>query len=250
MRQIILFVFLAFIWACKKENKEPDCRFSGITYSGSTTKLPVTYFGDTVAKVGEDNHGYTLYFNEQRKLMRKEEPVLDPYYRSEVEYNSSGQAIALRFYSKQGNSWTYEGQLVFTYKNGRIVNIREENSVSQSGNIYDHQFTWQGSDIVSVEHRLNQQLQCTTQFSYDGTKPNPMRRFSDFYFVDGDANYVYYKLPYYFSEHLVTKQESTCPLSETKLFSYTFANNGLVESMSTQVGISTGATWMYEYECR
>jgi len=250
MRQITLFVFLALVWACKKGNKEPECRISEITYSGSTTKLPVTYFGDTVVKVGEDNHGYNLYFDEQKKLIRKEEPVLDPYYRSEIGYNSSGQVIGLRFYNKQGNDWTYEGQLVFTYNNGRVVNIREENAVSQNGNSYDHQFTWQGGDVVSVDHRLNQQIQCTTQFSYDGARPNPMRRFGNFYFVDGDANYVNYKLPYYFSEHLVTKQQSSCPLSETKLFNYTFTASGLVESMSTQVGISTGTTWEYEYECR
>jgi hypothetical protein len=70
-----------------------------------------------------------------------------------------------------------------------------------------------------------------------------MRRFSYYYFVDGDANYVNYKLPYYFGEHLVTKQTGSCPLSETKLFNYTFGTNGLIESMSTQVGVSTGVTW-------
>ena len=70
-----------------------------------------------------------------------------------------------------------------------------------------------------------------------------MRRFSYYYFVDSDANYVNYKLPYYFGEHLVTKQTGSCPLSETKLFNYTFGTNGLIESMSTQVGVSTGVTW-------
>jgi len=250
MRQITLFVFLTLIWACKKENKESDCRFSGITYSGSTAKLPVTYFGDTVVKVGDANYGYNLYFDKQKKLMRREEPVLDPYYRSEIDYNSSGQVIGLKFYSKQGNNWTYEGQLVFAYNKGRIVNVREENAVSQAGNIYDHQFTWQGGDVLSVDHRLNQQVQCTTQFTYDEAIPNPMSRFTNFYFVDGDANYVYYKLPYYFSAHLVTGQQSSCPLSETKLFKYTFTANGLIETMSTQTGLSTGSTWEYEYECR
>lgn len=250
MRQITLFAFLTLIWACKKGNKEPDCRFSSMSYSGSSTKLPVTYFGDSVAKVGETSYGYTLYFDKQKKLIRKEEPFVDPYYRSELVYNSGGQVIGLRFYSKQGNDWVYGGQLVFTYNSGRIVNVREENTVSQAGNSYDHQITWQGSDVVSVDHRLNQQVQCTTQFSYDSAKPNPMRRFSNFYYVDGDANYVYYKLPYYFSDHLVTKQQSSCPLSETKLFNYTFITNGLIETMSTQVGISTGTTWEYEYDCR
>jgi len=251
MRQFTLLFFLAFLWACKKEHKEPDCRFSAITYSGSTTKLPVTYSnGDTVVKIGEDDHGYNLYFNEQKRLIRREEPVLNPYYRSDLGYNPAGQVIELRFSSKQGNSWVYEGRLVFTYDKGRIVNVREENAASQNGNSYDHQVTWQGNDVQSVEDRLNQVPICKTQFSYDGAKPNPMRRFSYFYFVDGDANYVYYKLPYYFGEHLVTKQESTCSLSETRLFNYTFTSNGLIGSMSNQVGQSTGAIWGYEYECR
>lgn len=251
MRKINLLFFLILLWACKKGNKEPDCRFSGITYVGSTTKLPVTYLaGDTVVRVGEDYPGYNLFFNGQKRVIRREEPVLNPYYRSELGYNPTGQVIELRFSSKQGSSWVYEGRLVFTYNNGRMINVREENNVSQNGHIYDHQFTWQGNDIRSVEHRLNLQTECTTQFGYDGAKPNPMRRFSYFYFVDGDANYVYYKLPYYFSEHLVTKQESTCPLSETRLFNYTFTSNGFVESMSSQTGLVTGAIWGYDYECR
>lgn len=252
MRQISLFFLLTFfLCTCKKENKGPDCRFSGITHAGSTTILPVTYLpGDTVVEVGEGSEGYDLYFNGQKRLIRKEEPVLNPYYRSEIGYNSNGQVIELRFSYIQGSSWVYEGRLVFTYDGGKVVNIREENAASQNGDIYDHQFTWQGNDIHSVEDRLNQQVACTTQFSYDGAMPNPMRRFNYFYFVDGDANYVYYKLPYYFSEHLVTKQESTCSLSETRLFNYTFTNDGLIESVSNQVGSSTGVIWGYEYECR
>jgi len=251
MRQLALLLFPALLWACHKKNKEPECRFTGITYPGSTTKLPVTYLpGDTVVTIGENDHGYNLYFNEQKRLIRREEPVLDPYYRWEVDYNSNGDAADLRFFTRQGGIWVEGGRLVFTYSLGRMVNIREENAASQNGDIYDHQLTWQGNDLQSVEHRLNNQPLCTTQFSYDAAVQNPMRRFSYLYFGDGDANYVYYKLAYYFSAHLVTKQESTCPLSETRLFNYTFTGNGLIESMSNQVGASTGMIWAYEYECR
>jgi len=251
MRRLALLFLLAFLWACNKKNKEPDCRFTAINYPGNTTKLPVTYqAGDTVVTVGENDHGYNLYFNEQKRLLRREEPVQDPYYRYEVGYSSNGQATDLKFYIRQSGSWVYEGRLVFTYNAGRIVNIREENSASQAGNSYDHQITWQGDNIQSVEHRLNQVPTCTTQFSYDAATPNPMRRFSYLYFVDGDANYVYYKLPYYFSGQLVTKQESTCPLSETRSFSYTYTSTGLVETMSDQTGATTRTIWEYEYECR
>ena len=251
MRQIALLFFTTMLLlACKKENKEPECRFSKMTNAGSTTKLSVTYSGDSLVTVGENYPGYKLYFNKQKRVIRRDEPVADPYYRSEMEYNSNGQVTELRFYTKQGSSWVDEGKLVFTYDNGKMVNVREENTVSQIGNLYDHQIVWQGNNIQAVMHRLNQQTICTTQFSYDGAKPNPMGRFSYFYFCDGNANYSYYKLPYYFSEQLVTKQESSCPLSETRLFNYSFTSNGLIESISDQAGSATGVIWEYEYECR
>jgi hypothetical protein len=143
MRQIALLLLPALLWACSKKSKEPDCRITGITYPGSTTKLPVVYPpGDTLAVVGGSDHGYNVYFNEQKRVVRREEPVLD------------------------------------------------------------------------------------------------------------NANYVYYKLPYYFSENLVTKQESTCSLSETRLFNYTFTSSGFIETMSDQMGAATGAMWAYDYECR
>ncbi|MBS1665435.1 MAG: hypothetical protein JST68_30615 [Bacteroidetes bacterium] len=242
MLAISVIFFLPLLWACKKENKEPDCRFSAITYVGSTTKLPVTYLpGDTIVRVGEDYPGYTLFFDKQKRLLRKEEPILNPYYRSELEYNSSGQVIALNLGASK---------LIFTYDKGKLTNIREENAASQSGHIYDHQLTWQGNDIQSVEHRLNQQPICKTQFSYEGSMPNPMRSFNFLYYADGDANYVYYKLPYYYSEHLLTRQESSCPLSETRLFTYAFTSNGLIESTSNRTGQVTSPIWGYEYDCR
>jgi len=250
MRQIIVLLSLSFLLACKKENKEPVCRFTKIAGAGSATKSTVTYSGDTMVTVSGNYPDYTLYYNQQQRLVRREQPAINPYYRSEMAYNANGQVTELLFNTKLGNSWVYQGKLVFLYDNGRIINVREDNAASQPGNMYDYQLTWQGNDIQSVMERLNQQAICTTKFSYDGTIPNPMRGFSDFYFCDGDANYTNYKLPYYFSEHLVTKQESTCPLSETRLFNYTFTSNALVESMVGHTGYVTGVMWEYEYECR
>ena len=247
MRQISLIFFLTLMLACKKEKKDPVCRFTKIGHGGST-KFPVTYYnGDTLVRVGEDYDSYTLRFDSQGRLIVREEPALDPYYHSEFRYNSFGQVTEQRGYSRQGNSWVYEdARLVFTYEEGRMINVREENAGSYIGNMYDHQVTWEGNNISAVVHRLNQQPVCTTKFSYDNAMPNPMRRFNDFYFCDGNANYTYYKLPFYFSEHLVTKQEGDCSLSETRLFKYTFTGSGLIESMSDRGYI----LWEYEYECK
>lgn len=253
MRYIKLLILLTLLSGCddEEESKKAECRFAGIARAGSLTKLPVHYHaGDTVVRVGEGDDGYRLFFDKQKRLIRREEPLGDPYYRSKLDYDSWGQATSLKWYIKQEENWVYEGRLIFTYANKRMINVKEELTGAQSGSVFDHQITWQGDDIQSIEHRLDGQPLCTTQFSYENAIPNPMRPFAYFYFVDGDANYVYYKLPFYFSKHLVTKQEGTCALSQTKLFDYIFTDNGLVESVSTRVGSSTGTTWEYVYECK
>jgi len=56
-------------------------------------------------------------------------------------------------------------------------------------------------------------------------------------------------LPYYFSKNLVVKQESTCPLSETNIFTYTYTPQGLIETMTSQAGVGTGLLWEYSYDC-
>jgi hypothetical protein len=169
-----------------------------------------------------------------------------------MEYNISGQVSELRLYFKVNDIWGYDGKLVFTYANGKIINIREENAISQPGNLYDHQVTWEGNNIQSVIHRLNGQTLCTTQFSYDRSIPNRLQHKSHFYFGGGYAIFTYYRdynfyqLPLYFSELMPVKQESDCPLSGTMIFDYTFSNSGLLESMSYDRNIF----WECEYECR
>jgi hypothetical protein len=242
--QVALIFLVMLAMACKKESKGPVCRFTSISRSGS--KFAVSYSGDTLVTVGGNYPGYILYFNTQGSLVRREEPVTDPFYRSELAYNAMGQVSELRLYTKLGSSWVYQGKMSFTYDNRRIINLRDENSASQNGDVFDDQIIWEGNDIKSVVHRLNQQTVCTTQFSYDGAIANPMRPFCYFYFCDGDANYSYYKLPFYFSEHLVTKQESNCTYSETRLFTYTFTSNSHIASMSDR----GNTLWAYEYECR
>jgi len=167
-------------------------------------------------------------------------------------YKGTGQVTEIRLYSKPVNSYEYYGKIVFTYSNGRIINLREENLYSQVGNLYDHEVIWEGNNIKSVVNRLNGQPYCATHFSYEGSIPNRMRRFTDFYFGAGFTNftnnldYNYYLLPFYFSELMPVKQESDCFLSETRLFTYTFTNNGLLESMFYNRNI----LWEYEYQCR
>lgn len=250
----ILFILASLLVSCSKNESKPttSCRFSAVTYGGSSVKKSVTYYhGDSVVKFGEGSQGYTLYFDQQKRLVRKEEPVVDPYYRWEMSYNAAGQISEERFYIRQSSAWEYSYALVFTYAGAQMMNIREEMPGAPAGYLYDHQLAWQGNDVAYVEHRVNKQTVCTTRFSYDEGKLNPMRDFAYFYFVDGDANYLYYKLPYYFSEHLITRQEDNCSsLSEPRQFTYTFTSSGLIESVTSIVGIGSGLLWEYEYTCR
>jgi hypothetical protein len=91
--------------ACKKENKveEPVCRFSMIGSNGGI-KSPVTYpDGDTIAIIN-DGYGYTLYFNKQGRLLRKEKPLMNPYQRYDLVYDNFGQVSELKYYGKQGGT--------------------------------------------------------------------------------------------------------------------------------------------------
>jgi len=245
MRPLTLIAFLMLVIACKKENKAPVCRFTKIASNGDT-KRPVIYpGGDTIAIIGEDYSGYTLYFTEQGRLLRKETPITNPYRRYELGYDNLGQMNELRYYGKQGgNDWVFEAKQVFIYDHGKIV------GVGQPGVGENYQIIWQDNDIKAVVYRFNQQEQCTVRFAYDGLLSNPNGQFNYFYFVDDNTNNVNYKLPYYFSQHLLTKQETTCWAEEPKNFTYTFAQNGLIESVNIQQGIGSGYVWQYEYECR
>jgi hypothetical protein len=245
MRPLILIACITLVVACKKENKGPVCRFTNIASNGGV-KYPVIYpRGDTIAMIGEPYSGYTLYFDKKGRLLRKETPTVNPYRRYELGYNNSGQVSELRYYSKQGgNSWVYESKREFFYDNGKIV------SVGKPGVGESYQVIWQGNDIKSVVYWFNQQVQCMVTFTYDGAISNPNRQFNYFYFVDENTNDVNYKLPYYFSQHLLTKQETTCWVEEPKNFTYTFAPNGFIESVKIQQGIGFGYIWEYEYECR
>ncbi len=251
MRQVAFIFFCILFFSCKKENRAPVCRFTNIGISGK--KHAVTYIGDSLVTVGDDYYtGYKLFFNTQGRLVRSEEPLLYPHQRTEPGYNGSGQVTGIRLYYTPGNSYEYYGKIVFTYVNGKIINLREENLYSTVGNLYDHEVVWEDNNIISVVNRLNGQPYCATHFSYEGSIPNRMRRFTDFYFGAGFTNftynldYNYYLLPFYFSELMPVKQESDCFLSETKMFQNTFTANSLLESMRSNGNI----LWEYEYECR
>jgi len=252
MRHVAFIVLITLFFGCKKENKEPECRFTNIAIAGK--KHTVTYRGDSLVTVGDDNYtGYKLFFNPQGRLIRNDEPLLHPHQRTELKYNGSGQVTEIQLYSNSAYGYyKYYGKIVFTYSNGKITNLREENLYSQVGNLYDHEVIWDDNNIKSVVNRLNGQPYCATHFNYDGSIPNRMRHFTDFYFGAGYDNftsnldYNYYLLPFYFSEMMPVKQESDCFLSETKFFQYTFLSSGLLESMSSNGNI----LWQYEYECR
>jgi len=244
MRSFVLLVSLILLFSCKKEGESyPNCRLAGIAAGGNYDQSLITYFnGDTIVRVGSGNSGYTLYYDLQKRLIRREEPVVDPYHRNVFVYNSNNQIIEMKYYMRLSGVWEYQGSLNFEYDNGKMVNVRE-------GGSYDNLIYWQGDNVQKVEHRVNNVVQCTTQFEYDAGKKNPMRQFDWLYFVDGNANYVRHKLPYYFSKNLVVKQESTCPLSETNIFTYTYTPQGLIETMTSQAGVGTGLLWEYSYDC-
>lgn len=243
----LFITVLTILIACGKEDQTPkvlDCKITKMASNGDL-KRPVIYgHGDTIVKIGEDHAGYTIYFDEQGKLLRKETPIKNPYNRFDLVYNNLGQVIELRYYGKQfGKSWEYEAKRSFTYDKGKLVNISDFAS--------DYQINWQGNDIKSVEHRIKDQVDCIVTFTYDGLIPNPNHQFNYFYFVDQNTNDVNYKLPYYFSQHLPTTQVRSCAIiPDPSIFSYTFAPNGLIESVLHEQGGGSGYLWEYEYECK
>lgn len=245
MRLLGFFALIVLASSCKKDKaaiKVPVCRFTKMGSNGGL-KYPVTYPQDTVALIGEDYSGYTLYYNKQGRLWRKDYPILRPYRRSVLIYNDLGQVSELNYYLLQGGNWTYEGKRIFTYNGGKLVNI------SNPGVSSNYQINWAGNDIKSVSYREGPQITCTMNFTYDGSIKNPNLQFSNFYFVDDNTNDVNYKLPYYFSEHLLTKQDTDCWTEEPKLFLYTFAPNGFIAAVEIQQDISSFLVWQYEYEC-
>lgn len=246
MRPLILIAFLSLLVACKKEkDKGPDCRFSMMASNGNN-RTPVSYhYLDTMVTI-EDGGGYNLYFNRQGRLLRKEYPLVDPYRRFEMVYNNQNLVSEMRYYSTYGGpSWVYDGKCSYTYDDKRRII-----GVGQPSDREYYQVVWQGNDVQKVVYWFDQQVQCTVTFTYDGAIQNPNRKFSYFYFVDDNANNVNYKLPYYFSQHLLTKQETTCWVEQPKNFSYTFTPEGFISTVTIQQGAITYNVWEYEYECK
>ncbi|MES2647062.1 MAG: hypothetical protein V4717_09325 [Bacteroidota bacterium] len=243
MRFYYFGLLLLALFSCKK-NKELQtvCRFTSVNRAGGN--LPVNYSGDTLVIWGEGNYGTRMYFKPAGTLLRLEEPVADPFIRTDLLYNSNGKIAGRKVYFKEGSDWVYKATMIFSYVNNRIMNIREESNFGTPAN-YDFDLTWNGDNVASVTSRRGSNILCTKQFSYDITKNNPMINYSYLYFSDGDANYAGYKLPFYFSKNLVVKEESNCTLSETRNFSYTFKSNGLIESV-----LDNGQLlWGYTYDC-
>lgn len=246
MRTLLFIGLLTSLIGCDKEDqtpKAPDCKITKMASNGDI-KHPVIYgHGDTIMKIGEIHLGYVLYFDEKGKLLRKESPTTNPYYRTDLVYNNLGQVIELRYYGKQfGKSWEYEAKRSFTYDKGKLVKISDG---------YDYEINWQGNDIKSVTHRFRGQVDCIVTFTYDGLIKNPNHQFNYFYFVDQNSNDVNYKLPFYFSQHLPTTQVRSCAIiPDPSIFSYTFAPNGLIESVLHEQGGGIGFIWEYEYGCK
>jgi len=246
MRTLLFIGLLTSLIGCDKEDqtpKAPDCKITKMASNGDI-KHPVIYgHGDTIMKIGEIHLGYVLYFDEKGKLLRKESPTTNPYYRTDLVYNNLGQVIELRYYGKQfGKSWEYEAKRSFTYDKGKLVKISDG---------YDYEINWQGNDIKSVIHRFRGQVDCIVTFTYDGLITNPNHQFNYFYFVDQNTNDVNYKLPYYFSQHLPTTQVRSCAIiPDPSIFSYTFAPNGLIESVLHEQSGGIGFIWEYEYGCK
>ncbi len=235
-------LFLALLSCKKNKDLQPACRFTSVNRAGGN--LPVTYFGDTLVIWGEGNYGTRMYFKPAGSLLRLEEPVADPYIRTDLLYNNKGKIAERKVYFKEGNIWAYKATLFFNYSNNRIINIREESNFGTPAT-YDFDLTWNGDNVASVTSRMGSNIQCTKQFSYDVTRTNPMNNYSYLYFSDGDANYAGYKLPFYFSKNLVIKEESNCTLSETRNFSYKFKSDGLIESVMDNGQLR----WGYTYNC-
>lgn len=243
MRHLFLFFVLTFIISCKKPNPDPqpDCWIT-MTASGGGPKAPVFYQGDSIMKVTE-GYGYTLYFDQKGRLLSKEEPLNNPYMRNVLVYDKQGQVTEYKYFSKRGNQWEYEASRKFTYENGKVRDIRS------GGHGEYYQVHWNGNNIDKVTYFFNYTESCTMNFKYAEKIPNPNRQFNYFYFVDNNTNDVNYKLPYYFSEDLLTSQETTCWKEEPQNFHYTFAPNGLIASVLIQQDIGYGYIWEYEYKC-
>lgn len=245
MRPFKLLAFI-FILACSDDDSNlQGCRFKSVKHSGYHSELSVNYSQNgEVVSFGNREYGFKLIFDNTGKLLQKDYPLFDPYERWFLEY-TSGKVSSLKTQYKQEDNWVEGGGLLFSYDKGKLVSIKESNTP------YEGVISWTGNDITSIAHYNNEVLECTTSFSYDGAVTNPMRRFSYFYFADGDANFTYYKLPLYFSEHLVTKQESDCFLSRERNFEYTFTEKGLVESMyePDDYSVNPFVIWEFDYQC-
>jgi hypothetical protein len=196
--------------------------------------------------IGANTTGSSLYFNTSGRLQRIESPVTDPYILTELVYDNKGKVVESKYSFKIGNNWVYQNKMVFTYANNKIINIREENASYPSGPYYTTALAWEGNNIRTVINYVGVDTSCIKTFSYDLSKTNPMTRYNYLYFGDGDANYGGYKLPLYFSKNLVTKVESKCPTPETRIYSYMFNSDGLVEKMLD----NSDTLWAYEYNCQ
>jgi hypothetical protein len=245
MKHFILFILLLSILACRKGTPPPVCRIVKFGSNGMDPK-PVTYpRGDSTA-LFEDGDGFTLYFDKGRRVVRKDEPLLNPYNRKELVYDENGKVKELRYYQRiSGGNWQPQAVVQYYYFREKLI------SIGKPGDPSYYEIKWDGNDVQSVTHWVLGNRDCTVSFSYNGAPLNPNHAFDYFYFVDANTNDVNYKLPYYFGEHLPAGQDDDCgPLSEPIQFEYNFAPNGLIESATAAAGGGTWKVWQYEYECK
>ena len=242
-----LLPFLVFLFLSCKKNKDegPKCRFKTISHRSGNVHH-VTYRGDTLMIMGEYTVGGNFYFSTADRLQRIESPATNPYILTELVYNNNGKIVEAKTYFAGTNTWVYQGKAVFTYTNNKLTNRREESTTYPSGPFYNTDLVWEEDNIRTIITRIGTDTICVKVISYDMSKTNPMTRYDYLYFGDGDADYGGYKLPYYFSKNLMTNVESKCGVADTRIYTYTFNGNGLIEKVLDNGDM----LWTYEYDCK
>ncbi len=218
-----------------------QCLLTEINPSGLHYAL--TYENDNMVSMGEGPISTRIYYNGAGQITKMEMPLKEPYRRIEFSYASNGKVSERKSFVKQGVDWVYEGKQILIYTNNQLTSME---GYAQMVRTYTIDLVWSGGNITSITTRFAGSAACVSTYQYDVTKTNNLAAIRDLYFKDVDETYNGYKMPFYWSKNLLIKAESSCALSETHLFSYSFTNEGLIDQVFSHGQI----IWSYAYDCK
>jgi len=254
MKKNYLFVFFIFILSsCSTDdnNKEPNppvsaenCRISSINYSDEI--FSYQYADNRITSLTSSEREVLVEYDNKNRIVGYEINDIENdqiQFKKEFLYNNSGLLVEEKNYDLYMGNLTPTSRFEFEYEDSRVIRVNDYDI--GSGELEGKtEYSWESGNIISSSfYDENNELECTTEFTFDNSVKNQFKNdFNDFYYLelyDSDYDEVVF-----FSENLIKSATNTCSENTTN-WNFTFNDDGLIQKAT----LNNSIYWQLTYDC-